>query len=68
MAYAYIKDDWKGMDPDDIPGYLMDYLLGDFKTGGEIISDETLAERMEDEEWVERVLTNIRNALRADQR
>lgn len=60
-----MKDNWTGMDPDDIDGYLMDYLNSEFSVGGEPVDDELLSYRIQDEEWVTGILFNIRNAVRA---
>lgn len=67
MKFEQVNDDWQGMDPDDVSGYLRDYLWGEFSIDdGEFMTDEDIAKVMQEEpEKVYGVLVNIRNALKA---
>lgn len=63
------KDTWAGMDPDDVSGYLLDYLNGEMSDEkGEPLDDEALGYRFglhnADEKLVELVF-ELRNAVRA---
>lgn len=61
-----IQDVWSGGDPDDVSGYLMDYLNSKFSFEGEPLSDKQLGIMVEnrDPQLLE-IITNIRNAIRA---
>lgn len=62
-----IEDTWKGLDPDDVAGYLLDYLNSKLSIDGEPMSDEVLWDtlRNDDGDWAGEILENIRNAIRA---
>lgn len=60
-----VVDRWSGVDPDDVDRYLMDYLNSKMSVDGEPVDDELLAYRMEDEDWVYDILSNIVGAVRA---
>ena len=57
---------WKDIDPDDIPGYLLDDLRTIFDDGdGKIIETRTLEVRNSDKKWTWDLLVSLRNALEA---
>lgn len=68
MKFEQVNDEWQGMDPDDVPGYLTDYLCGEFSfEDGDIMSDQDIANVIKEEpQKVYEVLVNIKNAIKAD--
>lgn len=63
-----MEDTWAGMDPDDVAGYLMDYLNSELSDNGEPLDDDELEDKLrhdEGGEWAGDILFNIRNAVRA---
>jgi len=66
--FEQVNDEWHGIDPDDVPGYLTDYLYGEFSfEDGGTMSDQDIANVIREEpQKVYEILVNIKNAIKAD--
>lgn len=66
LAMTKIEDWWAGGDPDDVSGYLMDYLSTKFSVGGEPLTDEAIQVIVKDcPDFIKEIITNICYAVRA---